>query len=141
MSDLESDSETDSERAELEAGLGKAATIIGESLREVNTLIRGLQRLHSQVSVMENLGAPIQKDMFIGKYEMRKDVPEMSLLKGQVISYKELVGRIIAWIDAGEMETGGGVIRPTASFMAIFALKKKTVTFPEVLGRLKKIIH
>ena len=139
MSDLESDSETDSERAELEAGLGKAATIIGESLREVNTLIRGLQRLHSQVSVMENLGAPIQKDMFIGKYEMRKDVPEMSLLKGQVISYKELVGRIIAWIDAGEMETGG-VIRPTASFMAIFALKKKTVRFPEVLGRLKKLI-
>jgi hypothetical protein len=140
MSDLESDSETDSERAELEAGLGKAASIIGESLREVNTLIRGLQRLHSQVSVMESLGAPIQKDMFVGKYEIRKDVPEVSLKKGQVVTYKELVGRIIAWIDADEMETGG-VIRPTAAFSAVFALKKKTVTFPEVLGRLKKIIH
>ena len=140
MSDLESDSETDSERAELEAGLGKAASIIGESLREVNTLIRGLQRLHSQVSVMENLGEPIQKDMFVGKYEIRKDVPEVSLKKGQVVTYKELVGRIIAWIDADEMETGA-VIRPTAAFSAVFALKKKTVTFPEVLGRLKKIIH
>ena len=140
MSDLESDSETDSERADLEAGLGKAATIIGESLREVNTLICGLQRLHSQVSVMENLGAPILKDTFVGKYEIRKDVPEMSLKKGQVVTYKELVGRIIAWIDAEEMETGG-VIRPTPSFMALFALKKKTVRFPEVLGRLKKIIH
>ena len=140
MSDLESDSETDSERAELEAGLGKAASIIGESLREVNTLIRGLQRLHSQVSVMESLGAPIQKDMFVGKYEIRKDVPEVSLKKGQVVAYKELVGRIIAWIDVDEMETGG-VIRPTAAFSAVFALKKKTVTFPEVLGRLKKIIH
>ena len=140
MSDLESDSETDSERAELEEGLGKAASIIGKSLKEVDTLIRGLQRLHSQVSVMENLGAPIQKDMFVGKYEIRKDIPQMSLVKGQVVTYKELVGRIIAWIDAEEMETGG-VIRPTASFMAIFALKKKTVTFPEVLGRLKKIIH
>ena len=106
----------------------------------MDTLIRGLQRLHSQVSVIENLGAPIQKDMFVGKYEIRKDIPQMSLVKGQVVTYKELVGRIIAWIDAEEMETGG-VIRPTASFMAIFALKKKTVTFPEVLGRLKKIIH
>jgi hypothetical protein len=140
MSDLESDSETDSERAELEEGLGKAATIIGKSLKEVDSLIRGLQRLHSQISVMENLGAPIQKDMFVGKYEIRKDIPEMSLAKGQVVTYKELVGRIIAWIDAEEMETGG-VIRPTLAFLAVFALKKKTVTFPEVLGRLKKIIH
>jgi hypothetical protein len=140
MSDLESDSETDSERAELEEGLGKAASIIGKSLKEVDSLIRGLQRLHSQISVMENLGAPIQKDMFVGKYEIRKDIPEMSLSKGQVVTYKELVGRIIAWIDAEEMETGG-VIRPTAAFSAVFALKKKTVTFPEVLGRLKKIIH
>lgn len=140
MSDLESDSETDSERAELEEGLGKAATIIGKSLREVDTLIRGLQRLNSQLSVMENLGAPIQKDMFTGKYEIRKDVPEMSVKKGQIITYKELVGLIIAWIDAEEMEIGG-IIRPTDSFLAVFALKKKTVTFPEVLGRLKKIIH
>jgi len=140
MSDTESDSETDSERAELEAGLGKAASIIRKSLSDVDTLIRGLQRLHSQVSVMENLGEPIQKDMFVGKYEIRKDIPEMSLVKGQVITYKELVGRIIAWIDAEEMETGG-VIMPTAAFSAVFGLKKAKVTFPEVLGRLKKIIH
>jgi hypothetical protein len=140
MSDLESDSETDSERAELEEGLGKAATIIGKSLKEVDSLIRGLQRLHSQVSFMENLGGPIQKDMFVGKYEIRKDIPEMSLVKGQVVTYKELVGRIIAWIDVEEMEKDG-VIRPTLAFLAVFALKKKTVTFPEVLGRLKKIIH
>jgi len=140
MSDLESDSETDSERAELEEGLGKAASIIGKSLKEVDTLIRGLQRLHSQVSVMENLGAPIQKDMFVGKYEIRKDIPEMSVKKGQVVTYKELVGLIITWIDAEEMETGG-VITPTAAFSAVFSLKKAGVTFPEVLGRLKKIIH
>ena len=140
MSDTESDSETDSERADLEAGLGKAASIIGESLKDVNTLIRGLQRLHSQVSVMENLGAPIQKDMFVGKYEIRKDIPEMSLEKGQVVTYKELVGRIITWIDAEKMERGG-IITPTLAFSAVFALKKKTVRFPEVLGRLKKIIH
>jgi hypothetical protein len=50
------------------------------------------------------------------------------------------VGLIIAWIDAEEMETGG-VITPTAAFSAVFALKKAGVTFPEVLGRLKKIIH
>jgi hypothetical protein len=140
MSDLESDSETDSERAQLEEGLGKAASIIGKSLKEVDTLIRGLQRLNSQLSIMENLGAPIQKDMFVGKYEIRKDIPEMSVKKGQVVTYKELVGLIIAWIDAEEMETGG-VITPTAAFSAVFALKKAGVTFPEVLGRLKKIIH
>ena len=140
MSDTESDSETDSERADLEAGLGKTASIIEKSLSEVNTLIRGLQRLHSQLSVMENLGAPIQKDMFVGKYEIRKDIPEMSLKKGQVVTYKELVGKIIAWIDAEEMEKGG-VITPTTAFSAIFSLKKAKVTFPEVLGRLKKIIH
>jgi hypothetical protein len=140
MSDTESDSETDSERADLEAGLGKTASIIEKSLSEVNTLIRGLQRLHSQLSVMENLGAPIQKDMFVGKYEIRKEIPEMSLKKGQVVTYKELVGKIIAWIDAEEMETGG-IIKPTAAFSAVFALKKAGVTFPEVLGRLKKIIH
>lgn len=140
MSDTESDSETDSERADLEAGLGKAASILANSVKDVDNLVRGLQRLHSQLSVMENLGAPIQKDMFVGKYEMRKDVPEMSLEKGQLVTYKELVGRIITWIDGEAMEKGG-VIRPTASFSAIFALKKKTITFPEVLGRLKKIIH
>jgi hypothetical protein len=140
MSDTESDSETDSERADLEAGLGKTASIIEKSLSEVNTLICGLQRLHSQLSVMENLGAPIQKDMFIGKYEIRKDIQEISLVKGQVVTYKELVGKIIAWIDEEEMETGG-VIKPTAAFSAVFGLKKTGVTFPEVLGRLKKIIH
>jgi hypothetical protein len=140
MSDLESDSETDSERAELQEGLGKAASIIGKSLKEVDTLIRGLQRLNSQLSIMENLEAPIQKDMFVGKYEIRKDILEMSLKKGQVVTYKELVGKIIAWIDADEMETGG-VITPTAAFSAVFGLKKAGVTFPEVLGRLKKIIH
>jgi hypothetical protein len=140
MSDTESDSETDSERADLEAGLGKTASIIEKSLSEVNTLIRGLQRLHSQLSVMENLGAPIQKDMFVGKYEIRKDIPEMSLKKGQVVTYKELVGKIIAWIDEEEMETGG-IIKPTPTFSAVFGIKKAGVTFPEVLGRLKKIIH
>jgi len=140
MSDTESDSETDSERADLEAGLGKAGSIIGKSLKEVDTLIRGLQRLHSQLSIMENLGGPIQKDMFVGKYEIRKDIPEMSLKKGQVVTYKELVGRIIGWIDAEEMEKGG-VIRPSAGFSAVFGLKKAGITFPEVLGRLKKIIH
>jgi len=140
MSDTESDSETDSERADLEAGLGKAASILANSVKDVDNLVRGLQRLHSQLSVMENLGAPIQKDMFVGKYEIRKDIPEMSLKKGQVVTYKELVDRIIAWIDADEMETGG-VIRPSTAFLALFALKKKTITFPEVLGRLKKIIH
>jgi hypothetical protein len=35
----------------------------------------------------------------------------------------------------------GGVITPTAAFSAVFGLKKAKVTFPEVLGRLKKIIH
>jgi len=140
MSDTESDSETDSERADLEAGLGKVASMLEKSVKDVDNLVRGLQRLHSQLSVMENLGGPIQKDMFVGKYEIRKDIPEMSLKKGQVVTYKELVDRIIAWIDADEMETGG-VIRPSTAFLALFALKKKTITFPEVLGRLKKIIH
>jgi hypothetical protein len=78
--------------------------------------------------------------MFVGKYEIRKDIPEMSLKKGQVVTYKELVGKIIAWIDGEEMEKGG-VITPTAAFSAVFGLKKAKVTFPEVLGRLKKIIH
>jgi hypothetical protein len=114
--------------------------MLEKSVKDVDNLVRGLQRLHSQLSVMENLGGPIQKDMFVGKYEIRKDIPEMSLKKGQVVTYKELVDRIIAWIDADEMETGG-VIRPSTAFLALFALKKKTITFPEVLGRLKKIIH
>jgi hypothetical protein len=140
MSDTESDSETDSERADLEAGLGKAASMLEKSVKTVDNLVRGLERLHSHLSVIENLSAPIQKDMYHGKYEIRKDVPEMSLEKGQIITYKELVGRIIAWIDKDEMETMGLIV-PTSSFASAFGLKKTGVTFPEVLGRLKKIVR
>ena len=140
MSDTESDSETDSERADLEAGLGKAASMLEKSVKTVDNLVRGLERLHSHLSVMENLSAPIQKDMYHGKYEIRKDVPEMSLEKSQIVTYKELVGRIIAWIDKDEMETGGLIV-PTAEFASAFGLKKTGVTFPEVLGRLKKIVR
>ena len=61
------------------------------------------------------------------------------MAEGDKISYKELVGRIIDWIEVEGMDENG-IIKPSAAFSAAFELKKKTVKFPEILARLKKLI-
>jgi hypothetical protein len=142
MADTESESETESdagERQMLESNLRKTALAFEDSLAAVDGMIYKLQKIHKQLATSEADTAPIQKDMFTGKYEIRKTVPEIKVLTGDKISYKELVGRIIEWIEAEGMDKGG-VIKPTAAFLAAFELKKKTVKFPEILARLKKLI-
>ena len=142
MTDTESESETESdagERKMLESNLRKTALAFEDSLAAVDGMIYELQKIHTQLAVSEADTAPIQKDMFVGKYEIRKTVPEIKVIAGDKISYKELVGRIIDWIEAEGMEKDG-TIKPTAAFSAAFELKKKTVKFPEILGRLKKLI-
>ena len=142
MTDTESDSETESdtgERQMLESNLRKTALAFDDSLAMVDSIIYGLQRLHTQLATSEADTAPIQKDMFTGKYKIRKTVPEIKVLEGDILSYKDLVGRIIDWIEAEGMDKGV-VIKPTAAFLAAFELKKKTVKFPEILARLKKLI-
>jgi hypothetical protein len=142
MTDTESESETESdagERKMLESNLRKTALAFEDSLAAVDGMIYELQKIHKQLATSESDTAPIQKDMFVGKYEIRKTVPEIKVIAGDKISYKELVGRIIDWIEAEGMEKDG-MIKPTAAFSAAFELKKKTVKFPEILGRLKKLI-
>ena len=142
MTDTESESETESDAGErkiLESNLRKTALAFEDSLAMVDSMIYGLQRLHTQLATSEAETAPIQTDMFTGKYKIRKTVPEIKVVAGEILSYKNLVGRIIDWIEAEGMDTGG-VIKPTAAFSAAFELKKKTVKFPEILARLKKLI-
>jgi hypothetical protein len=138
-SDYESGSETDSEQKALENNLRKTADIFEKSLATVDKIIAELQSLSGKLASIETHSAPVQKEMFRGKYEIRKTIKQLSVKEGDTITYKELVGRIISWIDAEGMETGG-IIKPTADFSAAFCLKKATVRFPEVLGRLKKIV-
>ena len=142
MTDTESESETESdagERKMLESNLRKTALAFEDSLAAVDGMIYELQKIHKQLATSESDTAPIQKDMFMGKYEIRKTVPEIKVIAGDKISYKELVGRIINWIEAEGMDKGG-MIKPNAAFLAAFELKKKTVKFPEILARLKKLI-
>lgn len=138
-SDYESGSETDGEQQQLESNLRKTAEIFENSLAEVDKIIAGLSALGGKLASIETHAAPVQKDMFRSKFEIRKDVAPLSVKAGDTITYKELVGRIIAWIEAEGMESGG-VIKPTAAFSAVFGLKKATVQFPEILARLKKLV-
>ena len=139
MSDSEIDSESDSEQQELETGLRKTVLIMEDSLAQVDSIIAGLTTLKGKLTSIETHAVPIQKDMYRGKFEIKKTVPELSVKEGDTITFKELVSRIIAWIEADGMEAGG-VIKPTAAFSAVFGLKKATVKFPEILGRLKKLV-
>ena len=66
-------------------------------------------------------------------------MPELGIKEGDLLTFKQLVARIISWIEAEEMEEDGG-IRGSERFREVFALKKKVVKFPEVLGRLKKVV-
>ena len=139
MSDSEIDSESDSEQQELETGLRGAAAIFEQSLAEVDSIITGLTTLKGKLTAIETHAVPIQKEMYRGKFEIKKTVPELSVKEGDTITFKELVSRIIAWIEADGMDTSSG-IKPTPVFAAVFGLKKATVKFPEVLGRLKKLV-
>ena len=140
MSDTESESESDAgERQMLESNLRKTALAFEDSVAAVDGMIYELQKIHKQLATSEADTAPIQKDMFVGKYKIRKTVPEIKVADGDILSYKDLVGRIIDWIEVEGMDKGG-VIKPTAAFLAAFELKKKTVKFPEILARLKKLI-
>jgi hypothetical protein len=138
-SDYESGSETDSEHEALKNNLRKTAELFERFVEQLDEIIAGLQSLSSKLTSIETHAAPLQKDMYRGRYEIRKDVPQLSVKIGDTISYKELLGRIITWIEAEGMESEG-VIKPTVAFSAAFGLKKETVKFPEVLARLKKIV-
>jgi hypothetical protein len=136
-SDSESGSETDS--GELQYNLSKTADIFEKSLAKVDELINGLQGVYGKLAAIETADMPVQKDMWKGKYEVQKTVKELDIKEGDLLTFKQLVGRIIAWIEAEEMETDGG-IRATGRFREVFGLKKETVSFHEVLGRLKKVV-
>ena len=136
-SDLESGSETDS--GELQSNLVKTATEFEKSLAFMDELIGGLQDVYGKLASIETTDMPVQKDMWKGKYEVRKTIPELSIKEGDLLTFKQLVGRIIAWIEAEEMEQEGA-IRGTERFREVFGLKKDVVKFPEVLGRLKKVV-
>lgn len=138
-SDSESESETDSERAELQSNLGKTAAEFEKSLAFMDELIGGLQDVYGKLASIETTDMPVQKDMWKGKYEVQKTVPELGIKEGDLLTFKQLVARIISWIEAEEMEEDGG-IRGSERFREVFALKKKVVKFPEVLGRLKKVV-
>ena len=138
-SDFESESETDSERAELQSNLGKTATEFEKSLAKVDELIGGLQDVYGKLASIETADMPVQKDMWKGKYEVRKTIPELTIKEGDLLTFKQLVARIITWIEAEEMETNG-IIRGSERFREVFGLKKNVVKFPEVLGRLKKVV-
>jgi hypothetical protein len=138
-SDLESGSETDSERAELQSNLVKTATEFEKSLAFMDELIGGLQDVYGKLASIETTDMPVQKNMWKGKYEVRKTIPELSIKEGDLLTFKQLVARIISWIEAEEMEEDGG-IRGSERFREVFALKKNVVKFPEILGRLKKVV-
>jgi hypothetical protein len=136
-SDSESGSETDS--GELQYNLSKTAAEFEKSLAKVDELINGLNAVYGKLASIETADMPVQKEMWKGKYEVCKTVQELSVKEGDLLTFKQLVGRIIAWIEAEKMEANGG-IQATARFQEVFGLKKETVAFPEVLGRLKKVV-
>jgi hypothetical protein len=136
-SDLESGSETDS--GELQYNLSKMAAEFEKSLAKVDELINGLQGVYGKLASIETADMPVQKEMYVGKYEVQKTVKELCIKEGDLLTFKQLVGRIIAWIEAEEMEQEGA-IRGTERFREVFGLKKDVVKFPEVLGRLKKVV-
>ena len=139
MSVTEHESDSDSLQNELEEGLGKASFVIHDSLVAVNDIIRGLRDLKKKLGKMELEETPVQKEMYRSKFRVRITVEEMSLKEGDVFTYKTIISRLISWIDSEKMECDG-VITPNRSLRKVFGIKDP-ITFPELVGLLKKIIY
>ena len=139
MSVSEHESDSDSLQNELEEGLGKASTIIHDSIATVNDIIHGLRTLKKKLGKMEMEEAPVQKEMYRSKFRIRVTVEEMGIHEGTVLTYKTIISRLISWIDAEKMECEG-VITPSRSLRRVFGIRG-TLTFPELVGLLKKIIY
>lgn len=136
VSEHESDSDLQND---IEEGLGKASFIIQESISSVNDIIKGLQTLKKKLGKMELEDAPVQKDMYRSKFRIRVTVEEMGIKEDDVLTYKTIISRLISWIDVEKMECEG-IITPSRSLRKVFGIKNP-VTFPELVGLLKKIIY
>jgi hypothetical protein len=136
VSEHESDSDLQNE---LEEGLGKASAIIQESIASVNDIIHGLRTLKKKLGRLELEEAPVQKDMYRSKFRIRVTVEEMGIKEDDVLTYKTIISRLISWIDVEKMECEG-IITPSRSLRRVFGIKN-SVTFPELVGLLKKIIY
>jgi hypothetical protein len=139
MSVSEHESDSDSLQNELEEGLGKASSIIHESVAAVNDIIHGLRLLKKKLGKIEMEEAPVQKEMYRSKFRIRITVEEMGINEGDVLTYKTIITRLISWIDAEKMECEG-IITPTRGLRRVFGIRNP-VTFPELVGLLKKIIY
>jgi len=136
VSEHESDSDLQNE---IEEGLGKASAIIQDSISSVNDIIKGLQTLKKKLGKMELEEAPLQKDMYRSKFRIRVTVEEMGIQEGDILTYKTIISRLISWIDTEKMDCEG-IITPSRSLRRVFGIKNP-VTFPELVGLLKKIIY
>jgi len=135
----EHESDSDSLQNELEEGLSKASSIIHDSIAAVNDIIYGLRTLKKKLGRLELEEVPIQKDMYRSKFRVRVTVEEMGLREGDVLTYKTIISRLISWIDAEKMECEG-IITPSRSLRRVFGIRSP-LTFPELVGLLKKIIY
>jgi hypothetical protein len=63
----------------------------------------------------------------------------MSIQEGDILTYKTIITRLISWIDVEKMECEG-IITPSRSLRKVFGIRNP-VTFPELVGLLKKIIY
>jgi hypothetical protein len=139
MSVSEHESDSDSLQNELEEGLCKASSVIHDSIAAVNDIIHGLRTLKKKLGKMEMEEAPVQKEMYRSKFRVRVTVEEMGINEGNVLTYKTIISRLISWIDAEKMECEG-IITPSRSLRRVFGIRS-SLTFPELVGLLKKIIY
>uniref|UniRef100_A0A6C0BK01 Uncharacterized protein n=1 Tax=viral metagenome TaxID=1070528 RepID=A0A6C0BK01_9ZZZZ len=139
VSEHESDSDSDSLQNEVEEGLCKASSIIHDSIAAVNDIIHGLRTLKKKLGRLELEDVPVRKEMYRSKFCVRVTVEEMGINEGNVLTYKTIISRLISWIDAEKMECEG-IITPNRSLRRVFGIRSP-VTFPELVGLLKKIIY
>jgi hypothetical protein len=135
----ESESELDQLQDEIESGLAKAVSIIQESIISVNDIIKEIQLLKKKVGKMELQDSGLQKEMFSSKFRSKVSVLGMDLKEGDVITFKNIINKLILWIEKEGMEKEG-LITPNKEMRKIFGIKE-SVSFQELVSLLKKILH
>jgi len=135
----ESESELDQLQDEIESGLAKAVSIIEESIISVNDIIKGIQLLKKKVGKMELQDSGLQKEMFSSKFRSKVSVLGIDLKEGDVITFKNIINKLILWIEKEGMEKEG-LITPNKEMRKIFGIKE-SVSFQELVSLLKKILH
>jgi hypothetical protein len=129
-----SDSEEDS------INLSQINSVIKNSIVDVSDIIRDLKKIQTKLSYLEQKETPLQVGLYSGDFKIRSDSPELELVAGKVYTYKHIIQQIMRWIDRDHMEKGGYIF-PSASFATVFGLKEgEGITFPVILGRLKRIV-